>query len=103
MAPRERIPDWNDDNPKVVSPRNLALPLWVVIPMMCAFGTATIWFINTLNRFDNRFNSIDEKLNLAAGDRWRLSYQRQWKYDAERMNANLKLPDPDEIVKRYNP
>lgn len=92
--PRQEHPQFSEDSPAVISPRNLAIPLWAVIPMVGMFISVTVYFVNTLN-------SINTKLDAAASDRWRLSYQRQWKYEAERLNANLRLPDPDEIAHKF--
>lgn len=93
--PRDTTPQFSEDKPQVVSPKNLAIPLWFASSLTCTFVAATAYFVTLLN-------TINSKLDSAANDRWKLSYQREWKYRLEKSNPTLNVPDPDEIVRKFN-
>lgn len=96
MPPREKPPQFSDDRPQIVTNRNIAIPLYLSISITASFVTVTIYFMTMLN-------GINSKLDSLSADRWRLSHQRQWKYDAEKINdGKVKFPDPDDIVRRLS-
>lgn len=96
MRPKSTEPSFSEDKPITLSTKNIALPLWLVASMLSGCVAFTIYAMTLLN-------TINGKLDAAGVDRWRLSYQREWKYQLERNNKSLVIPDPDDIVKKFNP
>lgn len=74
--------------------KGIGVPLWAVGSIVAAVVAATIWITTQLNE-------INKKLDNAAGDRWRLTFQRQYNWDLERLNKGaINVPDPDEIANK---
>lgn len=96
MRPKSTEPSFSEDKPITLSTRNIALPLWLVVTLVGGCMTFTAYAVTLLN-------TINAKLDSVGNDRWKLSYQREWKYQLERKNPSLNIPDPDEIVKKYTP
>lgn len=89
--------DFSDDAP-LQSFNKVGVPVWVVCSLAVFFVTVTasitLWVANKLN-------DIDRKLDAAAGDRWKMSYQREYNWELERLNkGTIQVPNPDEIVNK---
>lgn len=71
---------------------NITLPLWALWPIIVTFMGATAYFLNTLNRVDN-------KLDTLSSDRWTRLHEREFGNRLQHDNPELKVPNSDQIVK----
>jgi hypothetical protein len=84
---------FDEDKPLVLSPYTIALPLWATISISGFFIICTFYFVTLLN-------TINNKLDKAYEDRWKLSYQREWGYEMHDKNPNFTVPDADNIANK---
>jgi hypothetical protein len=82
----------DDDPPRVVSPRNIALPLWFSWGITTTFVAATVYLVTTLN-------DIKTEIKSVGSDRWRKSFMREWASRLQQENTSLKVPSPDQVSK----
>jgi len=95
MPPKEPLPKFSEDNPQVISTKNLALPLWLVVSMIGGCFLFTAYTMNLLN-------DINRKLDVATTDRWKRSHQREYNNQLLYSNPTLKVPDVDSISQRLD-
>lgn len=92
MSPRrENIPRFSDDSPQVITPKNIALPLWFSWAITTTFVAGTITLMTFLA-------SLNAKLDAASSDRWKRSYMREHDNQMRRSNPTITVPDADEIA-----
>lgn len=101
----QKEPDFSDDKPRSVMALTVPIwAVWTVLTMMCggmiSFVSGAVWGVNKLNDIEWRFNVINSKLDTAASDRWKRSYQREFSNELRWQNLELKVPDPDAIARQ---
>ena len=95
MPPREKLPRFSEDNPQVVSTKNLAIPLWMVVSMIAGTFTFTVYMVNLLN-------TIRLEVRQANTNRWGKNEQRQFAQELERANlGKITVPDIDAVANRF--
>lgn len=90
----KREPDFrrDDDPPQVITPRNIALPLWFSWAITTTFIGATVYLMTMLN-------DIKSKIESVSTDRWKKSMMREYGNRLQRDNPALKVPSADQVAK----
>lgn len=89
----KREPDFRpEDAPQIISPRNIALPLWFSWVITVTFVSATVYLMATLN-------DIKSEIKSVSIDRWRKSYMREWANRFQHDNPQMKVPSADQVSK----
>ena len=90
----KRAPDFRSDDspPQVVTPRNIALPLWFSWAITVTFVSGTVYFMATLNDIKNEIRNV-------SSDRWKKSDMREYGNRLQRENPTIKVPSADQVSK----
>lgn len=95
MPPKDKIPQFSEDSPQIISTRNVAVPLWLSASITTALVSATVYFMAMLNQ-------INSKLDNLSGDRWKKSHQREFANMIQNQNPSMRIPNIDEISQRLD-
>lgn len=94
MSGTTKLPIFSEDNPQVVSTKNLAIPLWLVLPIVTGAVAFTFYVVNLLNE-------IKTGVKAANSNRWGKNEQREFARELERANyGKITIPDVDAISTR---
>ena len=90
----KREPDFRreDDPPQVITPRNIALPLWFSWTITTTFIAATVYLMSTLN-------DIKSKIESVSTDRWKKTHERELMNRLQKANPSLTIPSVDQVAK----
>lgn len=105
MSPRrENLPNFDEKNPTVVSPKSIAIPLWFSWSITVFSVTMTIWILSQFNALRSELNAMSSKLDTVLKDRWTKGDARESFYELREKNRKLDLttPDVDEISNRID-
>lgn len=87
---------FNEERPLVFTDRNIAIPLWGVISMICIFITATAYLVNTLNALNNQISGLKDQLN----QQWTISDMSEMSAEMKDKNKGFEAPNVYEIHRR---
>jgi len=90
----KREPDFrrDDDPPQVITPRNIALPVWFAWAITTTFIAATVYLMSMLN-------DIKTEIKSVSSDRWKKSMMREYGNRLQHDNPALKVPSADQVAK----
>lgn len=81
------------NEPGTFDPRQINVPLLVVVPVVATLLTAAIWGARKLDQ-----TAADiAALRAALPGMWSVANQREWAYQLGRQIPDLKVPDVDEV------
>lgn len=77
----------------VLDPRQISVPLLVVVPVVAFILTATVWGVRKLDQTAADIAAVRAALSTA----WTVADQREWGNQLGRQLPGLTVPDPADI------
>jgi len=80
----------------VLDPRQISVPLLVVVPVVAFILSATVWGVRKLDQTAADIAAVRAALSGA----WTVADQREWGNQLGRQIPNLIVPDPADIKEK---
>ena len=84
--------------PETFDPRQINVPLLVVVPIVASLLTAAIWGARKLDQTAADIAAI----RAALPGLWSVANQREWAHQLGRQIPDLRVPDVDDVKKKID-